>query len=124
MKKNGEYVGVDEKYIPEEEKYVDNVTNEELKDTINNGFRSVNKYVTDPNNQEKFKSAGTKGLKIAKGIGIGYLIFFGLAFLFIIVVAVMVFTNIARMNDKNNDIHEQAGSFIDKITEQMGGTNK
>ena len=45
MKKNGEYVGVDEKYIPEEEKYVDNETNKEIKDSINDGLRSVKDYV-------------------------------------------------------------------------------
>ena len=64
MKKNGQYVGVDEKYIPEDEKYVDNSTNSEIKDTVNRGINAAKDYVTDKDNQEKFKRTGKKGLKI------------------------------------------------------------
>ena len=78
MKKNGQYVGVDEKYIPKEEKYVDNETNKEIKDSINDGLSQIKNYVTDKDNQEKMKKTGRKGLKILKGIGIGYIIFFGI----------------------------------------------
>ena len=60
MKKNGEYVGVDEKYIPEEEKYVDNETNKEIKDSINDGLRSVKDYVTDGDNQKEIKKTCKK----------------------------------------------------------------
>lgn len=88
MKKNGEYVGVDEKFVPKDEKYVDNETNEELKGVINDGIKSATGYVSDKDNQEKIKKAGKKGLKIAKGIGIGYLIFI----CFIVIVFVTIFT--------------------------------
>lgn len=50
MKKNEQYVGVDEKFIPEEEKFVDNNLNGE-------------------------KSVGKKRLKLVKEIGIGGFVF-------------------------------------------------
>ena len=78
MKKNGEYVGVDEKYIPEEEKYVDNETNKEIKDSINDGLRSVKDYVTDGDNQKEIKKTCKKSLKFLKGVGIVYLILIGI----------------------------------------------
>ena len=61
MKKNAQYVGVDEQFIPEEEKYVDNETNEEIKDSINDGLCSIKDYVTDKDNKEKIKKSGKKG---------------------------------------------------------------
>lgn len=119
MKKNGEYVGVDEKYIPEEEKYVDNETNREIKDSINDGLRSVKNYVTDKDNQEKFKKTGKKGLKVLKGLGIGYLVFIGIVIVLVVSVFVIVFVNMAKMNDRADDVYDQAGSIIDKVTDEM-----
>ena len=119
MKKNGDYVGVDEKYIPEEEKYVDNEINEEIKDTVNDGIRSIKNYVTDKDNQEKIKKTGKKGLKILKGLGIGYLVFIGIILVLVISVFVVAFINIARINDKTDDIQDQAGSIIDQVTDEM-----
>lgn len=123
MKKNGQYVGVDEKYIPEEEKYVDNETNGEIKDSINDGLRSVKNYVTDKDNQEKFKKTGKKGLKVLKGLGIGYLVFIGIIIVLAISVFVLVFVNLAKMNDTTDDVFNQAGSIIDQVTEQMEDNN-
>lgn len=119
MKKNGQYVGVDEKYIPEEEKYVDNETNGEIKDSINDGLRSVKNYVTDKDNQQKFKQTGKKGLKVLKGIGIGYLVFIGIVIVLVVSVFVLVFVNMAKMNNRADDVYEQAGSIIDKVTDEM-----
>lgn len=119
MKKNGQYVGVDEKYIPEEEKYVDNETNGEIKDSINDGLRSVKNYVTDKDNQEKFKQTGKKGLKVLKGLGIGYLVFIGIVIVLVVSVFVLVFVNMAKMNNRADDVYEQAGSIIDKVTDEM-----
>lgn len=113
MKKNGEYAGVDEKYIPEEEKYVDNQTNEEIKDSINNGLRSVNNYVTDKDNQEKFKKAGKKGFKVLKGLGIGYLVFIGIVLLLVISIFVLAFTTMAKMTNKTVDAYDKATSILD-----------
>ena len=78
MSKNGQYVGVDEKYIPEDEKYVDNNLNNEIKNDVHNMYQGAKEYVSDKDNQEKMKNAGKKSLKIAKGLGIGYLVFVGI----------------------------------------------
>ena len=124
MKKNGQYVGVDEKYIPKEEKYVDNETNKEIKDSINDGLSQIKNYVTDKDNQEKMKKTGRKGLKILKGIGIGYIIFFGIIVMLAISIFAIVFVNMAKANNKTNDIYNQANSVIDKITDEMDDSNK
>ena len=118
MKKNGEYVGVDEKYIPEEEKYVDNEINGEIKDTINDGMRSVKNYVTDKDNQEKIKNAGKKGLKFLKGVGIGYLVFIGIVLTLVISVFVIVFVNMGKMNSRQDEVFDKAGSIIDKVIDE------
>ena len=123
MKKNGQYVGVDEKYIPEEEKYVNNETNEEIKDSINDGLRSVKNYVTDKDNQEKFKKTGKKGLKILKGFGIGYLAYFLIIIVVAIIISIVVVVNMIKTNNKANDIYDQAGSIIDKVTDEMNNNS-
>lgn len=46
MKKDGQYVGIQDEYVPEDEKYVDNSINEGLKGQFKN-------YVNDKDNQEK-----------------------------------------------------------------------
>lgn len=114
MKKNGQYVGVDEKYIPEDEKYVDNSTNSEIKDTVNRGINAAKDYVTDKDNQEKFKRTGKKGLKILKGIGIGYLAFFAFVIVMVIVVFIIVFSNFFKINKRVDDINNRATEIIDK----------
>lgn len=119
MKKNGDYVGVDEKYIPEDEKYVDNSANEEIKDSVNDGLRSVKDYITKKDNQEKFKNAGKKGLKIAKNIGIGYLVFIGLIFVIVITVFVLVFSQIFKVGNK---IDNTSNSIQDKINNSNKNT--
>lgn len=114
MKKNGEYVGVDEKYIPEEEKYVDNEANKEIKDSINDGLRSVKDYVTDEDNQKEIKKTCKKSLKFLKGVGIVYLIFICIIVLLVIGVFVAVFINMTKINNSADGIYEKAGSVIDK----------
>ena len=119
MKKNGQYVGVDEKYIPEDEKYVDNEINGEIKDSINDGLRSAKNYVSDKDNQQKFKDTGKKGLKILKGIGIGYLVLIGFIIVMVIVIFVIVFVTMGKTNNKTDEIINQAGSIIDKVTDEI-----
>ena len=119
MKKNGQYVGVDEKYIPEEEKYVDNAVNSELKDSINNGLRSINNYVTDKDNQENLKKTGKKGLKVLKGVGIGYLVLIGLAVILVIGIIVFVIVQTVQINDKASDIFNQTSSIQERIKDQI-----
>lgn len=115
MKKNGQYVGVDEKYIPEEEKYVDNSVNSEIKDLVNDGIKSTKNYVSDKDNQEKIKNTGRKGLKILKGIGIGYLIFIGLIILMVIVTFVIVFSNFFKMDRQSDKLFNEVTNIIDKV---------
>ena len=92
MKDNGQYVGVDEKYVPEDEKNVDNTLNGEIKKDLHNAYQGAKNYVSDKDNQEKIKNAGRKGLKIAKGLGIGYLIFVGIIFIMVLVGVIFVFS--------------------------------
>ena len=117
MKKNGQYVGVDEKYIPEDEKYVDNSTNSEIKDTVNMGINAAKEYVTDKDNQEKFKRTGKKGLKVLKGIGIGYLAFIGFVFIMVIVVFVIIFSNFFKITKEANDMYNHAIEIFDNEKE-------
>lgn len=119
MKKNANYVGVDEKYIPEEEKYVDNETNEELKNTVNDGMRSFNNYITDKNNQEKIKTNSKKGLKILKNFGIGYLVFVGIVIILVISIFTFVIVNMTKMIGISNDIREKNNTLIDKEDERI-----
>ena len=70
MKKDDQYVGVDEKYIPKND---DTLTNE-IKSDMHNAYKGAKKYVSDKDNQEKMKSVGRTGLKIAKGLIILYIV--------------------------------------------------
>ena len=81
MKKNGEYVGVDEKFIPENEKYVeDSPLN--LKD-------------------EKVKKGIKTGAKIIVGWYLFVIIIFVLIFVF---VGIMMFKNIRNFNNTRSSI--------------------
>jgi len=99
MKKNGQYVGVDEKYIPDDEKYVDNSTNEELKNFINDKVRSARNYVNDEDNQERIKRAGRTGFKVVKGIAIGYLVFWGVIALIVVMIFALAFSTFFKMSN-------------------------
>ncbi len=95
MKKNGEYVGVDDKYIPENEKYVD--------DSLL-GDKQIN--------QENIK-------KVAKKIGVGYLIFIGL--IIAVPIGLMIFFGI-RFNNAFNKSKNMFNEVLDKTTSQIEKT--
>ena len=122
MKKNGQYVGVDEKYVPADEKYVDNNLNSEVKDDIHNMYKGTKEYISDKDNQEKVKNVGRKGLKIAKGYGIGYLIFSGFIFLIGIVifitVFIVIFSQIFKVNKQSDEIKENASNIINEVSDK------
>ena len=104
MKKNGEYVGVNEKFIPEEEKYVD-------ESILGNNAET----------QEKIKGYAKKGLKTVKKIGIGYLCFLGVMFVLIIGIIIFGFTilNNARKNqDEMTSSFEQKQDEMTSLFEQ------
>ena len=121
MKKNGQYVGVDEKYVPEDEKYVDNNLNSEIKNDMLNMYQGAKGYVSDKDNQEKMKNVGRKGLKIAKGIGIGYLVFAGIVIVMVIAVFILVFSQFFRINKQSDEIRDKATQGINTIDD---GYNK
>lgn len=116
MNKNGQYVGVDEKYIPEEEKYVDNTLNGEIKDALNDGVKSVKNYVSKDENKEKIKNTGKKALKVGKGIAIGYLAswIIGVIIVFIIIITalIMIIKNANSMDDDFDKIYDAAEKRI------------
>ena len=119
MKKNSQYVGVDEKYIPEDEKYVDDDINNELKEIVNDGIKYTKNYLSDKDNQKKIKNSGKKIFNIFKGIGIGYLIFVGFIFLFIILIFIIVISNFFNINNKVNDNFDNDNSIIEETKDDV-----
>ena len=99
MKKNSEYVGVDEKFVPENERYV--------KDSI-------------LGSREETKNKLKKGLKIGLG---AYAIWVLLGIVFFIVVVVLIFNHSKKMNQQIFDMFgsatEQMGDMYNSATEQM-----
>lgn len=125
MKKNEQYVGVDEKYIPEEEKYVNNNLNNEIKNDMHDIYKGAKEYISDKDNQEKIKKIGRKGLKIAKGIGIGYLIFVGSLIVIILAIFIFVFSDFFTINKQGDEIRDKATNIIDtSINNIDDGYNK
>lgn len=116
MNKNGQYVGVDEKYIPEEEKYVDNTLNSEIKGALNDGVKSVKNYVSKDENKEKIKNVGKQALKVGKGIAIGYVAswIIGVIIVFIIIITalIMIIKNANSMDDDFDKIYDSAEKRI------------
>lgn len=88
MKKDGHYVGVDERFVPEDDRYVDSTLGDEIKSDMQSVYRQAKDYVSDKDNQEKMKDVGRKGWKLAKGLGIGYLVF--TALMIVIVLGIFI----------------------------------
>ena len=91
MKKNGEYVGVDEKFIPEDEKYVD-------ESLLGNKEESTRKIK-----------------KVAKGIGIGYLVFLSIIIIMIVGSFIFVGSMFFKARKTADNI---AGSVSSQINKQ------
>ena len=98
MKKNGEFVGVDEKFIPEDEKYV----NESILGDKEETKEKVNQYVK-------------KGGEAAKKIGIAYLAMMFLPFIIFIIMAIVMFTTVWNVRN--------SATRTDYYFEQYQGTN-
>lgn len=111
MKKSGDYVGVDEKFIPEEEKFVKKTIADDIKSDLRKGY---NNFKTSEN-KEKVK----KGLHLAKNIGIGYLVFYVIvtvfAFVIFISVGVMIFKGFQQTSQSANKIIDSSTNVIDGI---------
>ena len=109
---NKEFVGVDDEFKPNEEETKEEKKDDSLGSKIaedaNAAYDKARDYVSDKDNQEKMKAVGKKGLKIAKGVGIGYLIFFGIVLVGVIVTFVLVFSNIFKTESVSEDINNKA----------------
>ena len=108
MKKNNQYVGVDEKYIPEEDKYVDETksSTDGLNDKINEGI-------------DKAKPYAKKGLNIAKKIGIGYLVYVGIIFLIVIIIFITIIVTFFKMSKRSDDIINSSQNNITEIEKEV-----
>ncbi len=95
MKKNSEYVGVDEKFIPEDEKYV--------KDSV-------------LGNREESKNKIKKGLKIGLGV---YAIWVLLAIVFLVVVVVLIFNHARKTNEQ---IFGLFGNVVEQVNGETQST--
>ena len=129
MTKNNEYVGVDDKFVPEGEKKKTHVEEpiigsenaQKIRESIT---EEVNK-LTSEEGKEKVKTGAKKGWKIAKGIGIGYLILWITCFVLAIGIFIFVFINISngfnakdKMLDEFNSVTNVAKDNIKSITEK------
>lgn len=115
MKKNGQYVGVDEKYIPKDEKYVDNDLNSEIKDDLHNMYKGAKGYVSDKDNQKKMKNVGRKGLKVLKGIGIGYIVFLGIIVLIFLIIIGTMISRSSKMDKNSKDFEDLSNNVVNKM---------
>ena len=120
MKKNAEYVGVNDEYIPKNEKYVDESTfNKEQKDKFVNNLK--------------------KGGKIALGVYVGYIIIVALLAVLIIGMTIIGFIRFNKVEEKiidnssdiiksivtmENDINEDSQNNEDKIDKDIEKMNK
>ena len=108
MKKNNQYVGVDEKYIPEEDKYVDETksSTDGLNDKINEGI-------------DKAKPYAKKGLNIAKKIGIGYLVYVGIVFLMVIIIFITIIVTFFKMSSRTDGMINNSQNNITEIEKEV-----
>ena len=95
MKKNSQYIGVDEKFIPEDEKYVD--------DSLLGGKEKTKKVIG----------------KTAKVIGIGYLIYAVIFLVIFIAVFVMVFKFMGSQSKQAGSFFSQISNQIGSSSEQF-----
>ncbi len=134
MPKNGQYVGVNDEYVPENEKYLNDNLNSEIKNDMHEVYKGAKGFVTDKDNQEKMKQVGRKGLKIFKCIGIGYLTYFVIVLLLVIAGFIFAFVQYnkaqkdfedTRNNIINNtkdifeDTDNKSNEMIDSISKSM-----
>lgn len=78
MGKNNEFIGVDDKYIPDSEKYYssgdDNDAMAGIREDVNTELNNLRGYMSEEQNKKKIKKTVRKTARMAKGIGTMYLI--------------------------------------------------
>lgn len=119
MNNNDEYVGVDEKFKPNEEEKKEENLGSKIANDANNAYDKARDYMSDKDNQEKMKNAGKKGLKIAKGIGIGYLIFIGLVLVGVITIFIVVISKMFTTEKTTDDLRNKANNIIETVEDNI-----
>ncbi len=105
----------DEQYVDVDDKQNDNDSKDEFKDTVNEGVRYVKDYVSDKDNQEKIK----KGAKVAKKVGIGYLVFIGIIIILVIAGLIFGVTMYFKASNKMNKFESQFEENAEKMQNQF-----
>ncbi len=123
MAKSNEYVGVDEKYIPEEEQkkthVQEHIIGSENTQKIRDGItRGVNRLTSDEG-KEKIKAGFKRGWKITKGIGIGYLVFICIAALLVITITVVVLVNTIRIQGTQDNLIDDFDNASNSMIEEF-----
>lgn len=116
MSKNEQYAGVDDKYIPEEEKNdsgKDDFRNE-VKNDMHNVYKGIKSEFSGKNDQEKMQNIGKTGVKIAKG----YLIFKIALIAFVVIFFILTFIFILSSFFTTNRIIDESISSFGQIYNQ------
>lgn len=87
-------------------------------------LNSVKSYLSDAETQAKLKQASSKGLRIAKGIGIGYLIFFIIIIVAATAIMIFIFNALIDTKDRATQVFDDfdtndASSLIEEMTNQF-----
>lgn len=114
MKKNAQYVGIDDKYVPENETYVDNTLNSEIKGVLKDGVESAKNYLSKDENKQKIKNTGKKVLRVGKGIGIAYLSFLAFVFLIFIFIFIIIISGFFKVNSSFDNVKNSVDSSINE----------
>ena len=123
MAKNNEYVGVDDKYVPEEAQRKTHVQEpiigSENAQKIRDGIASGVNQLTSDEGKEKVKAGAKKAQKIAKGIGyymaIKWIIVTILAIGIFILSIVIVITVIGQMQRTQKEYDQRHKSTEEKV---------
>ena len=124
MAKNNEFVGVDEKFIPEDKQAKTHteepIVGSENVQKVRNGItEGINKLTSDEG-KEKAK----KGLKVAKRIGIGYLIFWCVLVISVIAIIIVVAVNIIRIQNEQAEMLEDFKNNSNSVIEEYNNTKE
>ena len=115
MAKTNEFVGVDDKYIPEEEKKKvhtkESLIGSENEDKLRSGVRSMTSKFAEEKTQKKIKKAAKIGI-------IGYISLGIIVLLFVIFITVFVTINIFKGRDEmNQERDDQKEVLIERNNE-------
>jgi len=87
----------------------------EVKDDMQKVYEGAKEYITDEENKEKVK----KGLKVAKGVGIGYLAFIIIVLVLALVIFFIVLSGFFKIGNQNKNIINKSSNIINQSIDQM-----